>query len=251
MSTEMRARSRTVSAVGAVVTLLVTTFGSSPAASADGDFPPPVSESLVDAYYANFLCRDVDSGSDYWVKRLDRGDKPSDIAWAIARTPEFNETSIDFLYDNYLGREPDRGALYWLDGVSSGRLSLEQVRAGIAASDENFSLSADDAVRCWYDVELGRQPQNPGEAYYWVKRAEAVGRSQAFVELYTTDEAVKQRVTESFQSTLDRNPTPDEPSHWGPRERESHINVPVLIGGTPEYQNRARSLGQDYGCLPS
>lgn len=105
-------------------------------------------QSFIDAVYADLLGRAGDNtGSQYWLGRLQAGDTRHAIALGFAAAEEFrallvNDPSLAFgpigsWYQNYLGRDADDGGRdYW---VSQFGGNWYEVQARILAVTENLA----------------------------------------------------------------------------------------------------------------
>ncbi len=228
-----------------------------PAATAAPAAPAPAaaqaastSAELVDRWYGDFLGRDADAGSQYWVDRLDAGAKPSDVTWAITHSSEYHEFQVSLAYQRLLGRYPDKGAQYWVDGLNSQRFPVEWVVQNLLASPEYAKQRGGDtgAVTGWYDFLLNRWDAgsvSAGEKAYWVKRISQVGRLGALREFYYSGDAVRHRIDINYASLLNRTADSGGLSYWFAQEVESDINVQVLIANTEEYRTRDRGNDGD------
>jgi len=222
---------RRTSAVLAALALSAAAVASAPAASA-----APGDRELVNGWYTDFLGREADPGSQYWVDRL-AVQAPADVLWSITHSEEYDATTIDLYYRALLNREPDRGARYWIDGINAQRFPSEWALQNILASPEYQSgKSRTTVINGWYDTLLGRAP-SPGEVSYWSGRLASVGALTAVREVYYTGEAVTGRINDTYDSLLDRAPSPGEVAYWYPKQVENSVNVRVLIAATPEYRS--------------
>ncbi len=231
---------RTIAAALASAALLATSaLVAAPAATAaQGD-----DRAVVDGWYDDFLGRTADPGSQYWVDRL-QVQAPGDVLWSITHSREYNEREIADYYNDLLGRAPDAGAQYWVNGTTAQRFPLEWVKQNILASPEfanrNYAsiLGEEYVVRSWYSDVLRRYNVSDGELQYWANRSARIGRLAALRELWYSDEAVRYRINDHYSDLLSRNADFSGLSYWSPKERESDINVQVLLASTPEYRSK-------------
>jgi hypothetical protein len=201
-------------------------------------------DTLVQAWYRVFLDRtseaaSSDNGRFYWVDKLNRGQRPSDVLWEITHSREYVEREISAYYNDILDRAPDSGASYWIENAVNGGMNLEWVYQNLEASQENFDqwYYPEYVVKYWYYDILGRYNVSSGEASYWLDRARQVGRLQAVREIYYSDEAIRYRVNEHYKHILYRFEGADFSglSYWYPKEVENDVNVQVLLASTPEF----------------
>jgi len=219
-----------------------TSSGPSVAASVDGTVTAAATnDALVQSWYQDFLGRldpSADPGRQYWVNRLDRGERPSDVLWSLTETREYAQVNVQALYETLLERAVDPGAEYWISGVDQRGMALEWVAQNIYASDEFYRDVAGsnprELVTIWYLSLTGREPF-PGEVNYWVDRLQSINRLQVLREFWYAPESVESRVIGNYVVLLGRQPSPGEVRYWSPLERESDRNVGVLIASTPEY----------------
>lgn len=230
---------RTIAAALASAALLATSaLVAAPAATAaQGD-----DRAVVDGWYDDFLGRTADPGSQYWVDRL-QVQAAGDVLWSITHSREYNEREIADYYNTYLFRAPDQGAQYWVNGTTAQRFPLEWTAQNILASDEfyrswggTYSGNA-GPVSGWYLFILGRNASDGDEAH-WGRRADRIGRLGALREIWYSDEAVRERINDHYSDLLSRNADFSGLSYWSPKERESDINVQVLLASTPEYRSK-------------
>jgi len=206
----------------------------------------PTTDQVVQEWYGDFLLREdpaADGGRAFWVGRLDRGERRSDVAWSLTQTREYALTTVGVAYNVYLGRGLDRGAESWVSGVAGGGMAVEWVEQNLLASDEYWAAVGRDRnalVRTWYADVLGRDASR-GEVTYWSGRVQQVGRLGALRELWYAQETVDLRVVLNYDYLLGRVPSAGEVAYWRPLERESDRNVQVLIASTPEYERVALS----------
>lgn len=227
---------KVLTALAACAALSSALVATAPAAMAAG-----TPRTTVDAWYGDFLGRDADQGSQYWVDQLSNGARPGDPLWSITHSNEFNANYIEILYGSSFERAPDAGARYWQQGADAQRFPLEWVLQNVVSSPEYVRVSGGSraaVVSKWYDeifgYDSGRTPSR-GETSYWSGRIGAAGYLAAFRELYYAPEAVQSRVTDAYGYLLGRDPSAGEVSYWYPKEVESSINVEVLIASSPEY----------------
>jgi len=226
----MKMRRRTSALLAALAVSAGVLVGAPAASAAPGD------RELVDRWYANFLGRLADPGSQYWIDRLTI-QAPADVLWAITHSEEYNASSIGLYYRALLNREPDRGARYWVDGTNAQRFPLEWALQNILASAEyRAGKNSTTVINGYYDTLLGRAP-SPGEVSYWSTRLSAAGSLATVREIYYSSEAVSKRVVDTYDQLLDRAPSAGEVSYWYPKQVENSINVDVLIASTPEYRS--------------
>lgn len=214
--------------------------GASPAQAAVNN------DTTVQAWYRTFLGRTdaqakADSGRYYWVDRLDRGARPSDVVWALLHSEEYANREVSSYYNLDLGRAPDAGAAYWINSVAHRGMALEWVEQNVLASEEffqRFSYGDGDAtpvVRLWYFDILGRGNPSDGELRYWADRVRRVGRLQAVREIWYSDEGVRNRINQNYQDVLLRSADFGGVQYWYPKEVESDVNVKTLLASTPEF----------------
>ncbi|MBF5082168.1 DUF4214 domain-containing protein [Quadrisphaera sp. INWT6] len=227
---KMHRRTSTLLATLAALALSTAALASAPAASA-----APGDRELVNRWYANFLGRLADPGSQYWVDRLTT-QAPADVLWAITHSEEYDATTIDLYYRSQLNREPDRGARYWVDGINAQRFPAEWALQNILASAEyQAGRSSTTVINGYYETLLGRAP-SAGEVSYWAGRLRTAGSLGTVREIYYSSEAVTRRITDTYDQLLDRAPSSGEVSYWYPKQVENSVNVDVLIASTPEYR---------------
>ncbi len=172
---------------------------------------------------------------------------PADVLWTITHSREYVEREIARYYNEHLRRAPDRGASSWVEGAVAGRFPLEWVEQNIMASPEYWevhygSILGDGyPVTYWYYDVLGRSTgASDGERAYWADRSRRIGRLGALREVWYSDEAVRHRINEHYKDLLYRFEGADIAglNYWSPKERESDINVQVLLASTPEYRSK-------------
>lgn len=96
------------------------------------------------AYIANvyqlLLNRLPDPSAAAWVDDLNNGVSPAAVLLAIEGSEEYTSDQVDALYLHYLDRPADpQGRQYWAGVVQAGG-AFEQVAAGLASSQEYYTL---------------------------------------------------------------------------------------------------------------
>jgi len=97
------------------------------------------------------------------VKRYVQDDDTVPTPAETNETPAANSENVDYvtgLYRELLNREPDAvGLAHWTEELNNGTMSREQVKAGIAESQEYKDKHPDQTIsqiRTWVDGYLGR-----------------------------------------------------------------------------------------------
>lgn len=142
---------------------------------------------FVDFLYEQVLRRAPDAGGRAnWVNALGGGLARSDALLLFSESAEhrvltaglttggYVETddayqAVALLYDTFAGRLPDAGGLIaWAGALKSGAMTLQQVAAGFAASDEfrvrTAGLDHGQFVDLMYRTSLNREPDAAGRA---------------------------------------------------------------------------------------
>lgn len=145
---------------------------------------------FVDFLYKQVLHRTADAGGRaYWINALEGGYTRPDVLLQFSESAEhrtltagliaggYVETDDDFqnvalLYDGFADRHPDAdGLIAWAGALKSGAMTLKQVAAGIAASDEfrirTAGFDNGQLVDTMYRTALDREADASGRAY-WV-----------------------------------------------------------------------------------
>ncbi|HEU0043135.1 DUF4214 domain-containing protein [Sphingomonas sp.] len=144
---------------------------------------------FVDFLYRRVLDRAADAaGRADWIARLDAGLARSDALLFFSESGEHKaqtasmtaggwfETddayqTVALLYDSFAGRRPDAaGLIGWAEALKGGTMTLSQVAAGFAASDEfrtrTAGLDRGQLVDFMYQNTLDRPPDAPGRAHW-------------------------------------------------------------------------------------
>jgi hypothetical protein len=97
-------------------------------------------DSFVRALYQDLLGRDGDAaGISYWDQRLGTGADRAQVIQGFLHSTEAYQRAVDSFYAQFLQRVPGASEDgYWVNQLTGGSMSLQQVAAGILASDEFF-----------------------------------------------------------------------------------------------------------------
>ncbi len=179
---------------------------------------------VITGLYKNLLGRESDAkGLEYWVDAVESGSLS--MAQVVATMAASGEAQRDVapvvrLYFSAFNRAPDsEGLEYWVDQVQGG-MSLEDIAAGFAGSQEfaalyGMELSDLEFVSAVYRNVLGRDAEDDGLAYWMNQIALGGNRNAVLAQISNSAEsiahsAVTTQVVLTYQGLLERSPTLQE-----------------------------------------
>jgi hypothetical protein len=116
----------------------------------------------VAGMYRDLLGREPGAAEvDFWVRHLQAGMAPADVAYGFAASAEREGQRITTDYQQFLGRTPDaQGLASWVNAFVHGTSTNEDVVAGFVGSAESFHQhkGAFDWLLGAYQGLLGRKP---------------------------------------------------------------------------------------------
>jgi hypothetical protein len=179
------------------------------------DVPSASPTALLNGAYEALLHRPVDQGGlNYWGGLVATGElTQQQVLVGIEATTEYRTVVIQTAYQQLLHRQVDTAALnFWLNSSLTG----EEIRESIMGSAEFFANAGGTTsgfLTAIYTIGLGRQPDAGGLATFtaFVNGSVQSTRIAAAHEIFTSQEAVENEVTNFYEGILDR--APDTPGH--------------------------------------
>ncbi|WP_207870433.1 DUF4214 domain-containing protein [Pseudomonas sp. 51_B] len=176
--------------------------------------------------YQGILGRDADlDGAKAFVGAVNGGTSLSDIANLFLNSTEFaganNATDINELYQALLGRDADAdGSAAWAGQLANGNLSLSDVAAAIATSQEAIAADQSNAefVSALYENVLGRPAEEEGlnawvgQLFNGASRAEVAAAIVGSAEAGTKSDS--DFIDGLYQSALGRAADADGKADW-------------------------------------
>lgn len=211
---------------------------------------PPSAEvkKVVAAMYADLLGRSADqAGLDYWSGLISRGQLGAeDVAYDLARSPEWTGKVVSDLYGEVFGRRPDgQGLATWTGQLRGDPSKVVQVAASLYSSQEHYNAHGNGQdlsawVRSLYVQVLGREPDAVGQAQ-WVAAAASRGRAYVAESIYQSQEKRQQRVGGLYRHLLQRGVDPSGMGTWTPvLLTRGDIALASSLAGSEEYRQRAQ-----------
>jgi hypothetical protein len=159
--------------------------------------------------YQDLLGRPADdAGLAAWTGLLDQGVSRSQVALAIATSPEYRALEVEGLYRQYLHREADATGLADFGQFLAGGGTVEQAAALLAGSSEYYQArgGGTDAgfLAALYQDSLGRTADAPGQAAFQAALAGGWSRGQVAAALLASTEYRQNQVQADFQRLLQR-----------------------------------------------
>ncbi|MFZ5850911.1 MAG: DUF4214 domain-containing protein [Actinomycetota bacterium] len=204
------------------------------------------SEAFVNQAYVDFLNRSPDrDGLTYWARQVRGGLPRGNLAYHLARQPEYLIKLVWGYYEATLGRPgDDEGTLYWARLLLYGKLTEAQVAAYFYASDEYYRTAGSDPV--WveklYRQILGR-PSDPGGRDFWVGVTRERGRHVVAYHFYQSLESRQARVRALYTKLLNRAADPGGLNHWSQVILDrGDVALAAFLAGSDEYLAVAQDL---------
>lgn len=218
--------------------------------------PPPPSSScsgatgnaaFICALYQDILGRVADqAGLLSWQAAMSSGASPTQIAYGMATSTEYQTDFIEADYEAFLGRAADPGGLStWHSAFNLGATD-EQVDAGILGSAEFFSDAGgvnSGFINSVYQDLLGRPADSTGLATWNQALADGLSRTQVAFYIDTSNESRTDTVQFFYQTLLNRPADPGGLSTWVGALDSGATDEQVLaaIAGSPEFYSDATS----------
>lgn len=204
------------------------------------------SEAFVNQAYVDFLNRAPDRGGlTYWARQVRSGLPRGNLAYHLARQPEYLIKLVWGYYEATLGRPgDDEGTLYWARLLLYGKLTEAQVAAYFYASEEYYRTAGSDPtwVEKLYRQILGR-PADPGGRDFWVGVARERGRHMVAYHFYQSLESRQARVRALYARLLNRAADPGGLDHWSQVILDrGDVALAAFLAGSDEYLTVAQDL---------
>lgn len=203
-------------------------------------------EKVVKALYQDVLGRGVDpSGLATWTDYVIRTESAWDLAERIVTSRERMNKLVAAQYRSALLREPEPGGLEnWVRHLEAGR-GVYDLMVGIYGSAESLQKLGGNDVGTWvgsmYEAILGR-PAAAAEKEFWTDQARRRGRASVVASIASSDEAGMRRLTVYYQTFMQRGVDASGRATFLPMMTgRGDFDVPVRLGSSPEYWNRAQS----------
>ncbi len=164
--------------------------------------------------YEDLLGREADAaGLDFWLGRLAGGGDRArlEVARQFVYSTEGSSGEVERGFNTVLGRAPDAGgAQFWTSFLISN--PVVTLRAALYSSPEVFNRAGgiDPWIQLVYADLLGRAPEAEGAAFWRGQLAAGVNRYVLVDFVYTSDEALGNRVNGYYAEILGRAATPAE-----------------------------------------
>jgi hypothetical protein len=208
-----------------------------------GDAPGTPDSRFVAAVYRNLLGRDASEAElSGWSGLLTQGVTHSQVAQAVAGSPEYLGREVDGLYRLLLQRDADADGRAFFVGLLQRGGTIEQVTAALAGSDEYLRQrgggTADGFLDAAYHDLLGRDADADGRTFFGQALASgALDRGQVAALLAGSDAARALRVQRLYQEALGRAADPSGLDFFtaalGGRMRDT--DVLALLVGSDEF----------------
>jgi hypothetical protein len=173
----------------------------------DPPFPGTANQLFVAQLYQDLLGRPADdAGLAVWSGLLDQGVSRSQVAHALATSPEYRADEVEGLYRQYLHREADASGLADFSQLLANGGTVEQAAALLAGSSEYYQDrgGGTDAgfLAALYQDGLGRAVDGPGQAAWQGVLAGGWTRSQVAAVLLASPEYRQHLVQGYYQRYL-------------------------------------------------
>ncbi len=202
---------------------------------------------VVGAMYQDFLGRAADPGGlAFWSGRIAEGSLSTrDVAFSLARSPEYTARVVARLYGEVLGRAPEAGGLAgWARLLQNDPAQVGTIAAGIYASDEFYAAAGGtDAgfVTALYRHVLLRDPEPAGLAGWTVETGQR-GRFAVARSIYDAQEDLLARIQLLYAALLGRPADPVGLAGWpAVLLGEGDIALASALASSPEYSARAQT----------
>ena len=175
-------------------------------------------EQYIRGVYQVILLRAPDPGAlTYWRAQLTGGLDPLTFTNFLERSTESSNLLVTFSYAVILGRGPDAGGLaYWSNQLANG-LTLQQLEAVLAGSDEFFARNGGTnftVVAQMYRLFLGREADSSGLAYWTALLNGGTPRGAVVAALLASDEGIHRLLELTYQNDLQRSVDPGGETYW-------------------------------------
>jgi YD repeat-containing protein len=159
----------------------------------------------LDAIYRDLLNRAPDpAGQTFWTQAIQDGATPSDIARAVAGSPEALQNMVQQDYTTLLRRGADPGGLATFTGALAAGATPVQIEATFLASPEFASVRTDGTdsgfLSAVYSDVLKRQPDAAGVAFFGGQLSSGMPRERVAEEIAGSPEA-HQTLVDSWYNT--------------------------------------------------
>jgi hypothetical protein len=173
----------------------------------DPPYPGTANQLYVAQLYQDLLGRSADAaGLTAWSGLLDQGVSRSQVAHALAASPEYRADEVESLYRQYLHREADATGLADFSRLLANGGTVEQAAALLAGSAEYYQArgGGTDAgfLAALYQDGLGRAVDGPGQAAWQGALAGGWTRSQVAAALLASTEYQEHLVQGDYQRYL-------------------------------------------------
>jgi hypothetical protein len=251
----MRAPSRLILTVLATLATILVPMPTPAGAEEDVlSFPNP--EEFVTQQYQDFLARNPDGGGlAFWSGRVRAGVNPGSLVEFMVSTPEFGDTvaPVVRLYKAHFRRSPDFGGLQFWAGRFRNGMTLNDISAEFARSDEFIrtygSLSNEAFVDLVYQNVLDRRADAGGRAFWIGRLDDGFARGRMMVEFSESPENVaatngEVRATMLYLGMLRRAPDPSGLEFWADYidRGEPYGNAIAGFLTSAEYRRRIQAL---------
>lgn len=203
-------------------------------------------EKVVRALYQDVLGRGVDaSGLATWTEYIQRTGDAAGLVRQIATSRERMVNLVAAQYRKALNRGPEpEGRDHWVRHLEAG-WGVYDLQVAIYGSPEALQTLGRGDVRTWvgelYLRILGRGSQ-AWERDYWADVAARFGRERVVADIARSEEATLQRLDAYYRTFLLRGVDPSGKATFLPMMTgRGDFDVPVHLGSSPEYWNRAQT----------
>jgi hypothetical protein len=206
-------------------------------ATIDVGSPLTNNQAFVQTLYNFFLGRTgATSELSGWVNVL-TGTGPNTGQAAVAQGVAGSDAAltlvIDSYYLKYLGRVADTaGEQFWLSQVHAG-MSLENVQAGFASSQEFISSNNSDYVQALYRTVFNRTGSSSELAFWYGQIQQPNGLNIVSHGFTNSQENKTLFVSNFFTSYLHKPASPSDISFWS--MQGSLFNIAIGILSSPDY----------------
>jgi SpoIID/LytB domain protein len=208
---------------------------------------PAAADQVVTALYRDVLGRAPDpAGLASWRLAILTTGNAQVVARSLASSGERMNALVVAQYKLALHRTPDPGGLVsWVRRLGASGGGLSDLQIGLYGSPESLQTLGGGNLSTWvgalYVALLGRTA-SASERQHWVDQAMLRGRASVVASIARSDEAGMRRLTAYYTTFLQRGVDPSGRRSLLPlMAGRGDFVVPVTLGSSPEYWNRAQS----------
>jgi SpoIID/LytB domain protein len=208
---------------------------------------PAAADQVVTALYWDVLGRAPDpAGLAGWRLAILTTGSAQGVARSLASSRERMSALVVAQYSLALHRTPDPGGLVsWVGRLGSSSGGLSDLQIGLYGSPESLQTLGVGNLSIWVNglyVALLDRTASISERQHWASQAVLHGRASVVASIARSDEAGMRRLTAFYTTFLQRGVDPSGQRSLLPlMAGRGDFAVPVTLGSSPEYWNRAQT----------